>query len=74
MRNGNPRSRGSKLWHEEKVSFSSRVLKLFIWVEVRENEVAISATRRDDKKMNFNFEVEWVLISLLTWNSMKDWN
>ena len=62
MGNGNPRSRGRKLWHEKKVSFSSRVLKLFIWVEVRENEVAIRASRRDDKKMNFNFEVEWVLI------------
>ena len=70
----NPRSRGRKLWSEEKVSFSSRVLKWFIWVEVRENEIAISATRRDDKKRNFNFEEEWVLILLLTWDSMKDWN
>ena len=39
---------------------------------MRKNEIAIIATIRDDKKMNTNFEVEWVLISLLTWNSMKD--
>ena len=60
---GNPRSRGKKkLWREEKVNFSSRVLKWFIWVEVRENEIAITATTRDEKKMSFNLEVEWALI------------
>ena len=36
--------------------------------------MAISVIRRDDKKRYFNFEMDRILILVLTWDSMKDWN